>query len=100
LIVHYNAAPRTAVTYFIRSGLYRTFLSPSYECPHGRRNGVSVPRRLVSDGDTFSLFTVSPPNGEKVHSVLYHTVPYGTVPILERERERERAKENSDMVDS
>ena len=54
--------------------LYRTLLSPSYECPHGRINAISVPRRLVPNGDTFSLCTASP-------SRVFYCVPkYGTVP--------------------
>ncbi len=65
----------------LRPIIYRTFLSPSYECPLGRRSAVSVPRRLVPNGDTISLYTTSPL--ESFYRVpKYGTVPYGasTVP--------------------
>jgi len=35
-------------------------LSPSYECPLGRRNVVSVSRRLVPNGGTISLYMLDP----------------------------------------
>jgi len=57
------------------------FLSPSYECPHGLRNVVSVPRSLVPNGDTFSLSTASPWG---VFIMSPCTVPYRTVQVRYR----------------
>ena len=43
----------------------------------------SVPRRKVPDGDSFSPYTVSPPEARLHRRVIppYGTVQYGTVPI-------------------
>ena len=62
-----------------------TFLSPSFESPLGRRNVVSVPRRLVPNGDTVSVYSTSPLESfycvPKYGTVPYDasTVPYSTV---------------------
>ena len=59
-----------------------TFLSPSFESPLGRRNVVSVPRRLVPNGDTISLYTTSPlENFYRVPKYGTGTVPYRTVQV-------------------